>query len=206
MANTFAPNGFVPVRRLDGAAWIGSQTAYKIASDVAHDFYAGDPVIRLNTGYIDVNASYPTQGVLGIFVGCEYLASNGQTVWSNHFTHGSNASGAIVTAYVIDDPNVVMRVQVGASGPVAGGPVTFAQTGDNIAYAYGSPSTLSGISGAYADYGTILDTNTLPFTVLGQVTSPPGVNGTDITTAGNWIEVSFNQQAFRVGTTGSAAS
>lgn len=202
MANVFSPNGFQVVRRQDGAAWTGNQTSYLIAAANTHKFYSGDPVIRLTSGYIDVNATYPTQGVLGIFVGCEYLSTAaGKVVWSPQFPGGDTTTD--VTAYVIDDPSVIMRVWVGTgSSSAAGGPVIQTNVGNAIDYAYGTANTLSGISGAYVNFANVSGaTATLPFTIVGLVTTPPGVNGTDITTAGNLIEVTFNQQAFRVGTT-----
>lgn len=202
MSNVFSPNGFTVVRRQDGAAWTGNLSTYSILKTNTNKFYAGDPIIRLSTGYIDVNTTLPTQGVAGIFTGCRYLSTaQGRVVWSAQFP-GADAA-ADVEAYVIDDPSVVLRVWVGTgSSSAAGGPGAFADTGQNFSFKYGTANTLDGISGAYADYATFNTTNTLPFTMIGAVTNPPGVNGTDIATAGNIIECTFNQQAFRVGTTG----
>ena len=58
MANSFAPQGFQPLRRYDGAAWSANQNRYKIAAANTHKFFHGDPVIILSTGYIDGGASY----------------------------------------------------------------------------------------------------------------------------------------------------
>lgn len=205
MSNTFSPNGFQATRRLDGAAWDARQTKYLIAAANIHKFYSGDPVILLSTGYIDVVApgSVPNQGVRGIFVGCELLATSSGSPWSTTYQGSATVD---TTAYVIDDPWVVMRVWVGTgSSSAAGGPVTQANVGDNINYSLGTGSTYTGISGAYVDFSQVnygSASATLPFTILALVTAPPGTNGTDTTTAGNIIEVGFNQQAFRVGTQG----
>lgn len=204
MANVFTPNGFTPVRRIDGAAWSANMTQYKIASNNAHSFFQGDPVVLLATGLIDV-AAPTTAGsntnVIGIFMGCERLSTaTGSKIWSNRFTGDANAA---VDAWVIDDPYVVYRVWVGTGGSsAAGGPAVQADIGTNINYQYGTGSTFSGISGAYVDYSTKATTNTLPFSILGLVTQPPGLNGTDITTAGNLIEVRVNAAQFGVGVTG----
>ncbi len=202
MANTFSPQGFKPVRRVDGAAWTGNLSEYKIAKANTHSFFMGDPVVRLSTGYIDVTTTEPTEGIQGIFMGCKYLSiAQGREVWSKTFP-GGDANGD-VTAYVVDDPNVVFQVWVGTgSSSAAGGPVAFADLGNNIDYKYGSGNTLSGISGAYVDYATKATTNTLPFVLWSQVTDPPGWNGTDTTTAGNLVEVVFNNAALKVGQTG----
>lgn len=202
MANVFSPNGFTPIRRVDGAAWTGNQTERKIAAANTHKFYVGDPVINLNTGYIDVNTTTPSDGVAGIFIGCHYLSSSqGKVVWSNQFPGGDTTTD--VTAYVIDDPNVVFRVWVGTgSSSAAGGPGVLADLYKNIDYQYGTANTLSGISGAYVNFADVGLTNTLPFTIIGLVQSPPGVNGTDITTAGNIVEVVMNNQSYKAGVTG----
>lgn len=196
MANTFAPYGFRPVRRVDGAAWTANLSVAKIAQANTHQFYNGDPVKQLSTGYIDVVATSAVQ-VAGIFVGCKYFSTSQQkVVWYPTF-QGADAA-ADIEAYIINDPWVVMQVQVGAAGPVAGGPVTQAAIGNNISYGgQSSGNATNGISAAYADYATIATTTTLPFRIIGLVTAPPGANGTDTTTAGNVIEVTFNNQDYK---------
>lgn len=204
MANIFAPNGLTPLRRLDGAAWTGAQSKRLIAAANTHKFFAGDPVILLTTGYIDRVAigSIPTQGTLGVFVGCEYLSTAfGRAQWANQFPGGDTTVD--VTAYVIDDPNLIYGCWVGTgAASAAGGPAVQADIGANFNWQIGTGNTNSGISGAYLDYASLATTNTLPLTMYGLVTDPPGVNGTDITTAGNYVEVILNQQAYKVGTTG----
>jgi hypothetical protein len=44
-------------------------------------------------------------------------------------------------------------------------------------------------------------TSTLPFTIVGFVQDPSGSNGTDITTAYNYVLVTFNNEIFRAGLT-----
>jgi hypothetical protein len=204
MANVFSPNGFVPLRRLDGAAWTGSQNTALIAAANTHHFYAGDPVVALTTGYIDRVAigSIPTQGTFGIFIGCKYLSTAfGRYQWSNQFPGGDTTQD--IEAYVITDPNVVFRCWVGTgAASAAGGPAVQADLYSNFNWQLGTGNNSSGISGAYLDYASGATTNTLPLTITGLVTSPPTTNGTDITTAGNLVEVILNQQAYKVGTTG----
>jgi hypothetical protein len=52
-------------------------------------------------------------GALGVFVGCEYINSEGQLIFSQYFPTGT--SGA--TAYVVTDPGVTFQAQ--AAGAVA---------------------------------------------------------------------------------------
>ncbi len=203
MANVFSPNGFQPVRRVDGAAWNDQVTTRLIAAANGHAFFRGDPIIALGSGYIDAVAigSIPTQGTLGIFLGCEFQATSSGSPWSP--THPAATTAQDVKAFICFDPNVVFRCWVGTGASSAsGGPAVLADLGANFNWQLGTGNTLSGISGAYLDYASTGTTNTLPLTIIGLVQDPPGANGTDITTAGNVVEVILNQQAYKVGTTG----
>lgn len=184
MANTFAPFGF---RQYSGT---GSAPTYEqvvalIASTDTNPIYFGDPVTPLNTGYITASTAPGTTQIAGVFVGCTYLSvSQKRTVWSNYWP-GSDANGD-VTAYIINDPNAKFTVQV------SGAPITTADLNSNVQYAYGSGSTSNGISGAYVTQASSAVTATLPFRVVGLVTSPPGANGTDVTSNNNVVIVAFN--------------
>lgn len=209
MANVFTPNGFSPVRRQDGASWSANMSKRLIAKANTHSFFTGDPVINLNTGYIDGGAgitvnSLPADGIAGIFVGCEYFSQSQQRpVWNPQYP-GSDA-GADITAYVIDDPSVVLQAWVGTgASSAAGGPAVLADVMNNIGFQLGTGNTLSGRSGAYVDYankGTGITTG-ICFKIVDLVTNPPGANGTDITTAGNLVLVTMNVQSFHAGVTG----
>lgn len=203
MANTFAPNGFTPTRRVDGAAWTGQLTTALIAAAYATKIYRGDPVVALSTGYISRVAigSIPTQGTLGIFMGCEVPAGTSGVPWSNRYPGAAQSADS--KAFIITDPNVVFRCWVGTgSSSASGGPAVQADIYANFNWQVGTGNDNNGISGAYLDYASLNTTNTLPLTLIGLVQDPPGVNGTDITTAGNLVEVVLNQAAFAVGRTG----
>ena len=188
MANTFAPFGFRQYRGT-GSAPTYEQVATFCAYDTAAMYY-GDPVFR-NTTTGGVYPTTPGAGVLaGVFAGCKYLSvSQKRTVWSNFWGAADVASGNLVEVYVVNDPNAQFLAQVGGSssvGAVAG------QIGANVQFAYGTPSTASGISGAFVDISvTPTTTATLPFKLVSLVTQPPGSNGTE---AGvyNYVIVAFN--------------
>lgn len=201
MANVFTPNGFTPVRRVDGASWTGNMSQYTIASGNSSSFFQGDPVVLdTSTGFINIGgAGSGTTQIVGIFMGCERLSTaTGAKIWSNRFTGDANAN---VDAWVIDDPLVVFRVWVGTgASSAAGGPVTVANLFNGVSYRYGTGNTRSGISGAYVDFaGLTTSLGTAPFLITGVVTQPPGLNGTDVTTAGNLIEVTMNNTALKPG-------
>lgn len=209
MANVLAPFGLTPVRRLDGAAWTGNQSQYKIASANTHHFYQGDVVIQLSTGYIDTAAVVGGGAqILGVFVGCEYLSTAmSRRVWSNQFPGSDTAADVI--AYVVDDPLVVFLAQTGG---VTGSalPFTAVQNNINFTTSVASGNNLNGISGMAIDDNTSANTTTLPFRVVGipglsdVVTGVPYLgppaNGYDQTTKYNLVWVSFNNQMFRTQT------
>jgi hypothetical protein len=203
MANVLAPFGFTPVRRLDGAAWTGNQSQYKIASNNNHHFYQGDVVQLLNTGYIDLQTASTNQ-VIGVFVGCEYLSTAGsRRVWSNQFNGDTSVD---VIAYVIDDPLCVFLAQTGGA---SGSAIPLSAVGENIQITTTTAgSNFTGISGMAADENVLgTATTTLPFRVVGipglsDVTSgtpylAPPANGYDQTTKYNLVLVAFNNQMFR---------
>lgn len=206
MANTFAPFGFKPVRRFDGVSWSDQVTQRLIAAANTHSFFYGDVVVLLSTGYIDrltgSAAQAGTNAAIGVFLGCELTPGASGSPWANQYP--AAAQTADTKALICMDPNVVFRVQVGtgAAPGTAGGPAGIADIGATIPYLNGTGNTASGISGGYIDYSGVATTNTLPFTILGPVQDPPGINGNDIATAGNIVEVVFNQSIFKVGQTG----
>jgi hypothetical protein len=186
MANTNAPFGFREYRGM-GSGPTYEQSVRLIKSDNTTAVYFGDPVSNLNTGYI-TRATAGTAQISGIFAGCKYLStSQKRTVWSNYWP-GSDAS-ADVEAYIIDAPNAQFIVQAGGTA------IGLADMGLNIQFNLGTGNAATGISGAYVESPAV--TATLPFRIIGFVESPPGANGTDITSAYNQIIVGFNNVTSR---------
>lgn len=187
MANTFAPFGFSQYSG-NGSAPTYEQNVGFCAYNTAAMYY-GDPVFQNSDGSI-----YPTTpgtGILaGVFVGCKYLSvSQKRTVWSNFWGAADVASGNTVEVYVVNDPNARFVAQVGGSSSTG---LAATDVGANVQFAYGTPNTMSGVSGAYIDITvTPTTTATLPFKVVGLVTSPPGANGT-ASGAYNYAVVAFN--------------
>ena len=218
-ANVFSPFGLLPVRRIDGAAWSDQVTTVLIASGNAHNFFRGDLVSILSTGYIDRLASITTaQTGLGVFWGCELAATTSGTPWSQGYVASSQPNNDC-KAFIIMDPNVVFRCQAGsgAAPGSAGGPITLSDVFMNVQFINGTGNTNSLQSGGYADAGNVAATSTYPLTIVGlvgqtnttasasvgQLVGPPlGTNGTDLATAGNYVEVILNQMQFKVGQTG----
>lgn len=202
MANVSSPFGFLPVGTTSGPpnfARAGSASPYKIKSTFTTPIYFGDAVrmwisgdsATSSAGYITpwVNgdgAGSALKILAGIFQGCTYYStSQKQTVFSRYWP-GSDAS-ADATAFVVDDPNSQWKAQGGAVA------IDYTYIGANVDVAATPvPNTNMGTSGMVLSTPTT--TVTLPFKVLNLVTSPPGVNGTDITTVFNQVIVGFNNQ------------
>lgn len=199
MANIQGPFGFVQVGTASGPPNFAQNDnpPYRIASGYATPIYFGDAV-RMNvsgpTGYIEQWANgdggTATKILVGIFVGCSYYStSQRKTVWSNYWP-GSDATGD-VAAMVVDDPNSQWKVQAGIGSAIT--QTSIGQTADIVATPTGNATT--GISGMCLSTPTT--TVTLPFKVVNVITTPPGANGTDLTTPYNNVIVSFNNQQYK---------
>ena len=196
--NVLGPYGFVQVGTASGPPNFAEMhnPPYRIASGYGTAIYYGDAVL-MNvsgpTGYIEQWANgaggTATKILVGIFVGCSYFSTSQKKTIYNNYWPGSDATGD-VSAYVVDDPNSQWMVQAGSSAiditkigntvDIAATPVGNATTGQS-GMSIVSPST----------------TVTYPFKIVNLVTSPPGVNGTDVTTGYNNVIVAFNNQQYK---------
>lgn len=140
MASTATPYGLVPVKRLDGQPYSGATTTYLIdpAGEATNLFY-GQVVILGADGYVALatasgadattnNLGGSSIGALGVFVGCEYVNSSGQTTFSQYYPSGQNKDSTPIKAFVVDDPNVLFKAQLDGTGAqtIIGTNTTFA--------------------------------------------------------------------------------
>jgi len=127
MATTAAPYGLRPVKRTDGMPYAGATSQYLIdpAGEATNLFY-GQVVIIGADGYIALSTATGADlttnnlggngvGAIGVFVGCEYVNSSGQTVQAQYYPSGT-ANGGPIKAYVVDDPNVLFQAQLDGAG------------------------------------------------------------------------------------------
>lgn len=144
MANTNAPFGFRPNNHTSGG--IPARTnAYVIADQYNTDIFFGDLVRSdTTTGGLTIEraAADATDTILGVFQGCQYVAANGDVVWTNRWTANTDATGTI-TAFVMDDPNVELVAQITTVA------ATDVYAGFDFNVGTGNAST--GVSGAYID-------------------------------------------------------
>jgi len=166
MASTASPYGFRAVNELGGLPYAGSTRSFLITpAGYNANIYNGN-VVALVAGYLQnvttVGSSsgnvFPV-GTIGIFVGCSYVNTQGQTVFSQYYP--ANAANAV--AFVIDDDRAVFQVQ-------ADGPITQAELGQNVILAEGQTnstgSTISGNS-TIAVSATAAATSTYAFRIVG---------------------------------------
>lgn len=196
MANTQAAFGFKHIGYLSGGAPDYQQQNRVIQSTYSTKIYFGDPVQKLNatSNYIvqgvGGTAAAGTATLQGIFVGCQYTPSGGLGIpqWSPYWP---GAAAADAQAFVIDAPNATFLVAALNTA------ITSGNVGMNFGFNIGSGATTGGgFSGATLDQATATSiTTTLPFKMVAPY---QGVgNGSDPTTAYNWVVVTFNNQIWR---------
>jgi hypothetical protein len=186
MATTAAPYGLKPVNRVDGMPYAGATQACLIdpAGEATNLFYGqvviigADGYIALATGTgadLTTNSISGTTGVgaIGVFVGCSYVNTQGQQVWSQYYP-SATANGGAITAYVVTDPNVVFQGQLDGSGAQA---VLGANTFFAAAQSTSTGSTQTGNSTSALD--ATVQTAAAAFRIVGFA-STPGDAYTDV--------------------------
>lgn len=197
MANTNAPFGFRYFGRLEGGSPTEGLSYRQIASTYASNIFRGDPVLSLNTGYIAL-PSVTTTKVTGILSNLRYLnTAVGQVLQGAPYWPDA-ATGSEGQAGICDDPQSMFLVQSN------GTPIAFADIGQNIGWASGSGSTVTGISAYTVDQSTLGTSSALPFRVVGLYSqfAPPGTDGTDNSSNYNIVVVTLNATDRAGGTTG----
>ena len=207
MANTIAPFGFRQFRRLDGGAPTAGFDTLTIASSDTNLYFTGDPVVTSTTGpYITVPST--AQAIVrGIFMGCEFFSPTvGRKVWSPYFPGSVQTSSGTndAQAWVCTDPEMMYIVQCSSLATVTSSMIglnTSFNTSITSLSSQGNQTT--GVSAV--SLSTIATTNSsAPFRIMDLYSNwaPPGVNGTDNTTAGNIVIVAPNNFDRKAGQTG----
>ena len=195
-----APYGFQPINRVDGISYAGAIRQIPITASYGTAIYNGDLVKLVVGGTVEkssVTTNVEAQPTLGVFVGCQYVNSQGQTVQGQYYPTG--VTNAI--AYVVVDPQAAFKVAVTTSGNTSVvTSVTRAAVGTNIAVAAGTGSNTTGDSGLSVVSGSAANTATLPFRVV-DVVPETAVNATNF----REVIVKMNQPQLEV-TLGNNAS
>lgn len=193
---TNAPQGLVPVKKLDGSAWTGATNPYQITSTYATALYRGDPVTILSDGTLGVGVA--GSACVGVFWGVKFIDSTGRVRFENFWPGNPGVlTGSSVEALVIDDPNTVFTIQETSGTGTAGTPLALADRGLNANFLYTAGSTATGTSAVSLNNATEADTATLNLKIL-QLDPTPG---NAIGAFANWLVV-INNHLYRGGVTG----
>jgi hypothetical protein len=142
-----SPYGFEPINRFDGIPYAGATLQYPIGASYNTAIYNGASVKIVANGTIELSAATTTGTIIGVFVGCQYVNSSGQTVQAQYYP-GTSVTNAV--AYVVVDPVAEYKVALtvsGTPGTVVGANATI--VGANLAEIQnGTGSTASGNSQA----------------------------------------------------------
>lgn len=174
MASTASPYGFKAVNELGGLPYAGSTRSFAIdPAGYGTNIFNGSIVYVASTGYLQLATAtgadattnaFPAgttlTGAVGVFVGCSYVNSQGQTIFSQYYP--ANALNAV--AFVIDDDRAVFQVQ-------ANGAVAQAKLGENVflanAQSTSTGSTTTGNSNIAVSATS--QTTTAAFRIIGFV-------------------------------------
>jgi hypothetical protein len=155
-----APYGLVPINSVDGKPYAGATRQLPIASTYNTAIFNGDIVALVDGGTIaksgvtDDSTTSAANYTYGVFVGVQYVNSQGQTVQAQYYPGNAAATSAV--AYVVDDPMAAFKVAV----VLANSAVSSANqsiVGVNMEIDQGTGSTTTGNSGM----GVLAPTNNL---------------------------------------------
>jgi hypothetical protein len=146
-----APYGLDPINRFDGMPYAGATQQLPIASTYNTPIYNGD-IVLVNGGNIrksavtsDSTTDKANNATYGVFLGVQYVNSQGQTVQAQYYPGNAAASSAV--AYVVMDPAAEFKVAVTFSGNSTVSSTTAAAVGTNLAVIQGTGSSTTGNSG-----------------------------------------------------------
>jgi hypothetical protein len=193
---TNAPNGFQPVKKLDGSAWTGATNPYEIVTTYATAIFRGDPVTIGSSGFLEVGTAGNT--CVGVFWGVKWTDSTGRVRFENYWPGNPGVlTGSTVEALVIDDPDTVFSVQETSGTGTAGTPIALADRGLNINFLYTAGSTATGSSAVSINNASEGTSNTLNCKIL-QLDPTPG---NAVGSFANWLVI-LNNHLYKGGVTG----
>ena len=160
------PYGLKPINLIGGQVFAGSTRNIPIASGYPTNIFYGDIVTLTSAGTIAKSTiqdeSSPVAGLVGVFLGCQYVNAQGQTIFAQYFPANTTApTGTQIEAIVCDDPDTLFKVVLVASdvenSTGALTPAFLGQTvvGSNVTCVQNTGSTTTGNSaiGVYTPGG-----------------------------------------------------
>ena len=125
MANIDAAFGLRPYERVGSNYNNQGINAYPLNFDglttgTTSKIWTGTPVIPLATGLIDIVGAVAggTVPLLGVFMGCKYIATDGTPTWSAYWPgYAAIKASTEATAYVADNPDALFVINANAALP-----------------------------------------------------------------------------------------
>jgi hypothetical protein len=105
--------------------YAGATQAFLIdPAGYATNIFNGSVVIINSDGYINISTATGADittnnlggsgvGAIGVFVGCEYINAQGQTIFAQYYPASTTG---VVKAYVVTDPSVTFQAQLDGAG------------------------------------------------------------------------------------------
>jgi len=184
-----APYGLIPINLLGGQVFSGSTRQIPIQTAHGTSIYFGDVVIMSSNGCITTAVlTATTVNVVGIFMGCSYINSLGQRIFSQYYpalTTGTPDTTTAIIAYVADDPDLVMKTAI------VSGTTTVAQAtrgnlvGGNVSLVVNAGSTITGNS-AHAVLNSSVATAAVPVKIVDVVPDTAPATGSFVEVLVSW--------------------
>jgi hypothetical protein len=146
-----APYGLEAINRVDFMPYAGATRQLPIASTYNTAIYNGDIVMVKGGGIIKSNVTVDSTTdntanlTYGVFVGVQYVNSQGQTVQAQYYPGNAAATSAV--AYVVDDSQAAFKVAVTFSGNATITTANASVVGTNLSIRQGTGSSTTGNSG-----------------------------------------------------------
>ena len=145
-----APYGLQPINRIDFMPYAGATRQLPIASTYNTAIFDGDIVLvtggTIQKSNVTVDATTAGNLTYGVFMGVQYVNTQGQTVQAQYYPGNAAASSAI--AYVVDDSQAAFKVAITFSGNATVTTANASVVGTNLAIRQGTGSTTTGNSGS----------------------------------------------------------
>ena len=177
-----APYGLQPINSVDGKPYAGATRLIPIASTYNTAIFNGDIVrvaaggtIEKSTVTVD-STTAAANNTYGVFMGVQYVNSQGQTVQAQYYP--GNAAATSAFAYVVDDPMAAFKVAVTFSGNATVTTVNQSIVGTNMSVRQGTGSTITGDS-AVSVYATSTEGNAAALPVRVVEVVPATATGTN---------------------------
>ena len=185
-----APYGLIPVNLLGGQVFAGSTRQIPIQTAHGTSIYFGDVVLMSSNGCITTAVlTVTTVNVVGIFMGCSYINSSGQRIFGQYYpsgTTGTPDTTSAITAYVADDPDLVMKAAIVSGTTVVAQATRATMVGGNASLVTANAGSTTTGNSAFAVLNSTAATAALPVKVVDVVPDTAPATGSFVEVLVAW--------------------